>query len=125
MPGRGLLIQARHGARHGGAAAAKGQMVKSVSLKAAALTFMTTFAFVAILGFYSVSSPKATLFEGNPNLRLVQAVNREPLYITELAPIQTSNNELYPNYLDFPLKPASDLEDWRLDTPTTTGKPTQ
>ena len=32
------------------------------------------------------------------------------------------DTEPYPYYLDFPLKPASDLEDWRLDTPTTTGR---
>ena len=99
------------------------------SIRNAVISFFISFACVALLGMYSVSIRRSeiSLLPRTPMYTLDQMApgNAGPVIYAELAPNTLLADEPYPYYLDFPLKPASDLEDWRLDTPTTTGKPTK
>jgi hypothetical protein len=112
-------------------------MANARSFRTAALSFMMSFLFVTLLGFFTVvkhGAASSSLLESSyvlnglemePGLDQLQAVSlAETTSAAASAPKGSisSNGETYPYYLDFPLKPASDLEDWRLDTPTTTGK---
>ena len=112
-------------------------MAKTLSVRTAARSFMMSFLFVTLLGFFTVAkhdnanisllefSYSRNGYELDPRfvqLEGVSLADEEPAAAATPNESVIPNRELYPYYLDFPLKPASDLEDWRLDTPTTTGK---